>query len=119
MLRAKLSPDLLALAEGSQSGSVNVIVRQEDSGRKPLLGSVLNLLGLADLVNDVGGRVTRHLVGLGAVSARMPVKSLRGLAARTGVRYISPDRALGADGHLETTTGTAGVRTQTTSSLLG
>src|SRR5205823_14638495 len=35
------------------------------------------------------------------------------------VVYVSPDRALGASGHVETTTGAAQVRTQTIVSLLG
>ena len=116
----KLSPDLRALAEGSQSVSVNVIVQQESSAQKrTLLGTVLNLLNLVDLVNELGGHVTRNFGVLGAVSARVPARSLRDLASRSEVRYVSPDRALGADGHVETTTGTAGVRTQTTFSLLG
>jgi subtilisin family serine protease len=117
---AKLSPELLALAEGEQSGSVNVIVQQEPSAqRSTLLGPVLNLLNLVNIVNELGGRVTRNLAGLGAVSARVPAKSLRDLASRSEVRYVSPDRALVVSGHVETTTGTAAVRTQTTPALLG
>jgi subtilisin family serine protease len=113
---AKLSPELLALADTSQSGSVNVIVQQEGSSQKTLLGSVLNLVGV---VVKLGGRVTQNFGRLGAVSARVPTKSLRDLASRSEVRYISPDRTLGADGHVETTTGTSAVRTQTSYALLG
>jgi subtilisin family serine protease len=113
---AKLSPELLALADGSQSGSVNVIVQQDGSSQKTLLDSVLNLV---NLVNAVGGRVTRSFGRLGAVSARVPAQSLRTLASRSEVRYVSPDRPVGASGHVETTTGTAAVRTQTSYALLG
>ncbi len=112
----KLSPDLTALADGSQSASVNVVVQLNGSSQKTLLDAALKL---ADVVNDVGGRVTRSFVKLGAVSARVPPQALRSLATRTEVRYVSPDRALGPSGHVETTTGTAAVRTQTTYSLLG
>jgi subtilisin family serine protease len=41
------------------------------------------------------------------------------LAARAEVRYVSPDRPVGAAGHIETTTGAESVRTQTGLSLLG
>jgi subtilisin family serine protease len=112
----KLSPDLLTLADGSQSGSVNVIVQQNGTSQKSLLGAVLNLV---NLVKAVGGRVTGSFGKLGVVSARVPARSLWDLASRSEVRYVSPDRALGASGHVETTTGVSNVRTQTTSSLLG
>ncbi|HEX7315099.1 MAG TPA: S8 family serine peptidase [Pyrinomonadaceae bacterium] len=112
----KLSPDLLALADGSHSGSVNVIIQQTDSSQKSLLEIVFNLV---KLVTSVGGRVTGSFVKLGAVSARVPAQSLRTLSSRSEVRYVSPDRALVAGGHVETTTGTAAVRTQTSYALLG
>ncbi|MFL6257861.1 MAG: S8 family serine peptidase [Pyrinomonadaceae bacterium] len=113
---SKLSPDLRALADGAQSGSVNVIVQQVSPTQKTLLDSIFNLVGL---VNAAGGRVTGNFLRLGAVSARVPAKSLRDLAARSEVRYVSPDRELGAAGHIETTTGAANVRTQTSYTLLG
>jgi hypothetical protein len=110
---AKLSPDLRVLAEGSQGGAVNVII-QENGATARGLGLNLNAL-----LNVLGGRVTRTLGRLGVVTARVPVRSLGDLAARPEVRYVSPDRLLRASGHIETTTGTESVRTQTGLSLLG
>ncbi len=112
----KLSPELRSLADGSQPGSVNVIVQQEGTTQQSLLGSIFNLV---NVVVRLGGRVTRSFGILGAVSARVPARSLRELASRSEVRYVSLDRTLVAGGHVETTTGTAAVRTQTGSALLG
>ena len=112
----KLSPDLLALADGSHSGSVNVIIQQGGSSQRSVPEAVFNVV---KVVGSVGGRVTGSFLKLGAVSARVPAQSLRALAARSEVLYVSPDRALAAGGHVETTTGTAAVRTQTNYALLG
>ena len=112
----ELSPDLLALADGSQTSLVNVIIQQNVTPQTSLLDVVFSLVRL---VTEVGGSVTGNFVRLGAVSARVPAKSLRELAASSEVRYVSPDRPLGAAGHVETPTGVSNVRTQTTSGLLG
>ncbi|MET0625721.1 MAG: S8 family serine peptidase, partial [Pyrinomonadaceae bacterium] len=125
---AKLSPELLALAQGSRGKSVEVIIQESSvatprSGLNLSLGLNLNLSlnlnAILGLVNSLGGRVTRTFGQLGLVAARVPESELAALAARPEVRYVSPDRTLGASGHIETTTGTSSVRTQTGFSLLG
>ena len=108
----KLSPDLQALARSSSGKSVNVIVRQS-----PRQGLGLSVVG--NLLNLLGGRVTRSFGRLGAVAARVPARSLGALASRPEVLYVSPDRAVSAAGHVETTTGAEAVRVQTNSALLG
>src|SRR5436305_14945319 len=76
-------------------------------------------LNLDSLLNLVGGRVTRRFGKLGALAVSLPSKGAEALAARPDVFYVSPDRILGAAGHIETTTGTDQIRTQTVVSLLG
>src|SRR5688572_1171740 len=111
---AKLSPELRALARSPQGGTVGIIIRQRETSTHGLLG-----LNLGSLLNLIGGRVTRVFSRLGVVAARVPAHALEELAARPEVLYVSPDRSLGAYGHVETTTGAESVRTQTTYSLLG
>src|SRR5438552_19213875 len=48
-----------------------------------------------------------------------PLNAVEALASRPEVRYISTDRQIASQGHLENTTGTAAARAQTTTSLLG
>ncbi|HYE15061.1 MAG TPA: S8 family serine peptidase, partial [Pyrinomonadaceae bacterium] len=110
--RAKISRDLLAglRRDGDRGGRVNVIVQLED-------GAAISPLDA--LVGALGGRVTRRLERLGARAVSLPRRAVEALAARPEVRFVSPDRAVAAAGHLETTTGAAAVRTQVTFSLLG
>ncbi|HKG15810.1 MAG TPA: S8 family serine peptidase, partial [Pyrinomonadaceae bacterium] len=110
----KLSPDLRALASSPDGLSrVHVIVQQDASGGLSLPP------GLDSLLSQLGGVVTRRFGKLGALAASLPPNALRALAERSDVRYVSADRAVGSSGHVETTTGTSLVRTQTGLSLLG
>ena len=108
----KISPDLLKLLRESQGDKpINVIVQQNTTG-----GLSLNLDAL---LRDLGGHVARRFGRLGALSLSLPPKAVEALAARGDVRYVSPDRQVNASGHVETTTGTGEVRTQTLVSLPG
>jgi serine protease AprX len=112
----KLSPDLRALAsshEGEGHERVRVVVQQDASHALALP------LGLDSLLHQLGGVVTRRCAKLGLLSASLPSNALKSLAERSDVRYVSVDRPVSAAGHVETTTGTSLVRTQTTLSLLG
>jgi subtilisin family serine protease len=110
----KLAPELRSLAstrEGQER--VRVIVQQNTPQALALP------LGLDSSLRQLGGVVTRRFAKLGALSASLPPAALNSLAERADVRYVSVDSAVGAAGHVETTTGTSLVRTQTTLSLLG
>ncbi|MDQ3816717.1 MAG: S8 family serine peptidase, partial [Acidobacteriota bacterium] len=106
----KLSPDLSELLRDSKGGSrINVIVQFNSQPTRLLDSLLLNL----------GAKVVRRLTNLNARVLRIPIDSIQTLASQSAVRFISPDRSLGALGHVTTTTGTEAVRVQTTSSLLG
>ena len=108
----KLSPDLRELAPNGGDARVKVIV-QQDAPKGLTLP-----LGLDLLLRQVGGVVTHRFLKLGALSVSLPNSALNALAARSDVRYVSADRGLFTSGHVEETTGTSLVRTQT-SCLLG
>jgi subtilisin family serine protease len=111
--RDKISRDLRAIIGASDAGkSLNVvIVRRSDA---PRVG-----VGLHELLRGLGGGVTRKLARLGILTASVPAGAVESLAARDDVLYITPDRPTAAAGHVETTTGTDQIRTQTVTSLLG
>ena len=71
------------------------------------------------LLTTFGGAISRRLNSLNVSVVDLPLNAIEALTARDEVRFISPDRQLGMFGHVETTTGLANVRTQTTSSLGG
>src|SRR2546423_5210359 len=71
------------------------------------------------LLTRFGGTISRKLNNLNASIVDLPLNAIEALTARDEIRFISPDRQLGMFGHVETTTGLANVRTQTTSSLGG
>src|SRR5437762_2322343 len=71
------------------------------------------------LLTTFGGSISRRLINLNVSVVDLPLNAIEALTARDEVRFISPDRQLGMFGHVETTTGLANVRTQTTSSLGG
>jgi subtilisin family serine protease len=106
----KISPELRALLRASGGGSrVNVIVQQSDATGP----------NLDALLNRFGGRITRKFGKLKAQAVSLPPQAIEALAARGDVRYVSPDREVGAAGHVEATTGTGEVRVQSLISLLG
>jgi serine protease AprX len=106
----KIAPDLAQLIQTSPVGSHQKLIVQFNE--TPRLQIDALLLGL-------GGTVTRQLNRLGIRIVELPVQAVAALAARDEVQYISLDHPLNALGHIESTTGTAAVRDQTTTSLLG
>src|SRR6185369_13608455 len=76
-------------------------------------------LQINDLLLGLGGIVTRQINRLGIRIIDLPLNAVGALAASDEVQYISLDHTLNALGHIESTTGTAAIREQTTTSLLG
>jgi subtilisin family serine protease len=106
----KLARELLARARGAGAQErVNVIVQLKGSPEK----------GLDSLVAGLGGRVTRRFRRLDAQVVSLPARAAAALAAREEVRFVSPDRAVAAAGHVTTTTGTDAARVQVRPGLLG
>jgi hypothetical protein len=84
---SKISPDLAA---NPTSGNVQVIVQYYNppsAGAGGLLGGVLGL---------VGGLVKAVLGTIDALVEVVPYGNLNSIAADPNVKYISPDRTLGA-----------------------
>ena len=124
--RTKISPDLLASAEGgflldglnvnqrqfngdqigiaSDNQSVDVIIKLNRKVKKT------ELSGEHELARSAGGFLKKGLGVINSVAARVPLSSIEELSKRDDVVYISPDRPVVRFGHLETTTGTAQAR---------
>lgn len=58
----------------------------------------------------LGGRISRKIERLGLVVIEAPRTAIRQLAAQGSIAYVSPDRPIQANGHVENTTGAAQVR---------
>jgi len=71
------------------------------------------------LLSTLGGERAVKLNSLNLRVVDLPVTAFEALAAHDDVRFISRDRQTISFGHIETTTGTANVRTQTTTLLGG
>src|SRR5436190_3179408 len=107
---AKISPDLRrSLLNRSSSERQRLIVQFKEKPT-PALDTLLMMYGAT---------IQKKLDALNLRIVQLPPSAIASLAARAEVRYISPDRPLALMGHVETTTGTADVRTQTTTSLGG
>src|SRR5687767_2913393 len=108
--RNKISPDLAQkIARSQSSHRAKVIVQFNQHPTREL-----------DLMlTHLGGRVTRKLNNFKIHVLDLPLGAVEALAARTDVRFISPDRPARAYGHVEATTGTGIVRTQTTTTSDG
>ena len=109
-VHSRISPELVQRIK-SDSGAerVRIVIQLDDS---PLSELNALLIGL-------GANVTRRLNQLKMRVVELPVNAVEALASRPEVRYISTDRQIASQGHLENTTGTAAARAQTTTSLLG
>ena len=66
---------------------------------------------LSAAIVQAGGVVRRTFANVNALVMEVPVSSLKSLAVRSDVKYISLDRVAQVTGHIETTTGTSLVRT--------
>src|ERR1051326_6849097 len=106
----KISSDLRQRLQRERGESKAKVIVQFDESSAQRIDNVLA---------GYGANVTRRLAALKMRVVELPLSAVEELAARREVRYISPDRPIGAFGHLETTTGTSSVRTQTTSLLGG
>ncbi|HEX8775669.1 MAG TPA: S8 family serine peptidase, partial [Pyrinomonadaceae bacterium] len=96
----KVSPALLAQLGDAQAGSrVRAIVQPGNS----------SLSGLDVLVRSLGGRIKSQLPRLGLRVIELPADTLMKLAARSEVRYISPDSEVRTFGHVTTTSGAEAI----------
>jgi subtilisin family serine protease len=105
-----VSPDLrqMIASGGSHSNTVNVIVQTSDLNGK-----------LAAQIERQGGRVLGRMPSLNALSVELPISAVEKLAFNKSASFISLDRKIASLGHVETTTGAADIRRQTSSSVLG
>ncbi len=105
----RVSADLLRSAHRNNgSARASVIVQFNTSASQ-----------IDPLLSNYGARITRRLNNLAMRVIELPLNAIDDLATHKEIRYISPDRPIGPFGHIETTTGTAGVRVQTPKSLDG
>ncbi|MFN7930265.1 MAG: S8 family serine peptidase [Blastocatellia bacterium] len=58
----------------------------------------------------LGGRISQKFAGTGLVVVEAPRTAIRQIAAESSIAYVSPDRPVMAQGHVETTTGAAQIR---------
>src|SRR5262249_38475645 len=105
---AKVAPDLRQRLHGGPGRNRQKVIIQLDEAASPPVDA---------LVPGSGGVGMRELHTLGMRALDLPSGAVEALAAHSEVRYISPDRELNSFGHIESTTGTAAIRTQTTTSL--
>jgi len=108
--RLKVAPDLAQLIRTGPGGSHQKLIVQFKEAPA---------LQINDLLLGLGGIVTRQINRLGIRIIDLPLNAVGALAASDEVQYISLDHTLNALGHIESTTGTAAIREQTTTSLLG
>src|SRR3990172_3682548 len=70
---------------------------------------------LDDATNSNGGTITRSYSNFDMRAVNLPLAAIRGLAARSDVKFVSSDSELRPQGHISTTTGADNVRAQQTS----
>src|SRR4030095_10321563 len=106
----KVAPDLAQLIQARPGGRHQRLIVQFKETPSPQIDALLQ---------GLGGRGTRQLNRLGIRIVDLPLNAVRALAARDEVQSVSMDHPLKTLGHIESTTGTAAVREQTTTSPLG
>src|SRR6185369_2270750 len=104
--RSRTSPDLI---QSGRDKRVSVIVQFNSSS-----ATIIDLI-----LNTLGARVTRRLNAINMRALDLPLGAVAALASLKQVRFVSPDRQIASFGHVETTTGTADARVQTTTTLGG
>ena len=98
---AKLSPDLSERVHGGRGDArISAIIQFNSASSRQL----------DDLLLNYGAKVTSKLRNFHIQVASLPVNAIEALAARSEVRFISPDRQTGTFGHVTTTTGAEAVR---------
>ena len=107
---SKLAPDLAELIKNGRGHVRQKLIIQYDDTLP---------LQIDYLLPSLGGILKRQLNKLKIRIVDLPLNAVAALASRKEVQYISLDRPVNSFGHLESTTGTAAIRTQTTTSLLG
>ena len=100
----KISPDLRELIAGADPNQRVKVILQADDINDPALRSVLKR-------NNV--RVQNSDQGLDMLVLELPVRVAEAIADARGAKHLSLDRPLSMLGHIETTTGTAQIRTIT------
>ncbi|HYG11670.1 MAG TPA: hypothetical protein VD835_17115, partial [Pyrinomonadaceae bacterium] len=100
---AKISSELLDVARTKrrQNERVKVIVQLDDKKA----GVAFDLF-----LQQSGARTTRKFSKLNARAVELPARSIKALAARGELRYVSPDLETIPAGHISETTGTDIVR---------
>src|SRR5436190_18997675 len=104
---SKVAPDLTELINRGQNPVRQKLIIQYDETLP---------LQIDYLLPSLGGILKRQLNKLKIRIVDLPLNAVAALAARKEVKYISLDRPFSSFGHLENTTGTAAIRTQTTTS---
>ncbi|HWP55710.1 MAG TPA: S8 family serine peptidase, partial [Pyrinomonadaceae bacterium] len=107
---SKIAPDLTELIRKGQGHVRQKLIIQYDDTLP---------LQIDYLLPSLGGVLKRQLNKLKIRIVDLPLNAVAALASRKEVQYISLDRPVDSFGHIESTTGTAAIRTQTTTSLLG
>ena len=97
-INGSLLPSTEVLAEEKQS----FIIQLADTASTQVL---------REKVARLGGSIRQSYSGLGLMTIDAPRTAIRQLAAEGSIAYVSPDRAVAAQGHLENTTGASLVRT--------
>ncbi|HEX8652666.1 MAG TPA: S8 family serine peptidase, partial [Pyrinomonadaceae bacterium] len=107
----KISPELRKQLRQAQADTrVTAIIQSKVAWSSTTLDALLQ---------SEGARITHQFKNLNARTVSLPVRAVEALAARSEVRYISPDRETQSFGHLSNTTGAEAIRIQTTTLLLG
>src|SRR6185503_16191765 len=99
---SKISPDLRELLlSGNSNSRVKLIVQTKPAAPAVLLGGLLNTVGgvLVGLLSNLNIRIIDTVAS-----------SIEAIAADPDVTYVSLDVAVGASGHITTTTGATQIR---------
>lgn len=106
----RLSPDLRAARDGGAGGPVKVVVSVNRGQAK----------SVASDVTKFGGVVLATYKTLDEMTLVVPMALLDSLTGVSGVDYIAPDRpVVGAESHLQVTTGASLVQPQPPTTLTG
>jgi subtilisin family serine protease len=99
-----ISPDLREMMASDPSGAtrIDVIIQAKDADNSALRSLMAS--GQARISDRIGN--TETLV------VNLPLSALDDLSTSGLINYISPDRQIGAAGHIETTTGATQMRSQ-------
>ena len=99
-----VSPDLREMMANDPSGNmrIDVILQAKDADNAALRSMMAS--GQARVTNRIGNTDT--------LVVNLPLSALNVLSTSGLINYVSPDRQIGALGHIETTTGATQMRSQ-------